>query len=165
MNNFFPRLIIFIIAISALYLFFDDAERDDTGAIVSEGDLGVMSLRLGDCLNDPNISEADEAEAVSSVSAIPCDQPHDFEVYAESDQLFYRQSVRPDEEEILERANRFCGVEFENFVGVNLQSSIFTYYYFYPTKKSWNQGDRTISCLLGHYLGTKLEGSKRGSKI
>ncbi len=49
------------------------AERGGSGDILEAGRLSVFSFRTGDCFNG--------FAAVESVDAIPCDQPHEAEVY------------------------------------------------------------------------------------
>ncbi|MDG2229562.1 MAG: septum formation family protein [Gammaproteobacteria bacterium] len=166
MNEFLPRLIIFVLVIGALYWFFPDAERDETGAIVSEGDLGTESLRMGDCFNNPSLSdlEGSETKDVATVSAIPCALPHDFEIYALSDRLF-DQSNYPGEEVITLTANEYCVIEFEKFIGINTQDSILSFVFMFPTKDAWDLGNRLTTCAVDHSLGKKLEGSSRGSGI
>ena len=56
------------------------AQRDDTGAVVTGGDVGVASLALGDCLRD--LPGTGGGEKVTDLSAVPCTQPHRGEVFA-----------------------------------------------------------------------------------
>jgi hypothetical protein len=166
MNQFLSRLIIFALVIGALYWFFPDVERDETGAIVSEGDLEAGSLRMGDCFNNRSLSDLEGSETtdVRTVDAIPCDLPHEFEIYALSHQLF-DQSSYPGEEVITLTADEYCDIEFEKFIGINAQDSILSYVFMFPTKDAWNIGDKSTTCAVDHKLGKKLEGSSRGSGI
>jgi hypothetical protein len=49
-----------------------------TGEIVSPGHLPAFSLATGDCFNNPA-----GARSVTSVTAIPCTQPHNAQVFAQ----------------------------------------------------------------------------------
>jgi len=166
MNQFLPRLIIFALVIGAIYWFFPDAERDETGAIVSEGDLEATSLRMGDCFNNPSLSDLEDSETteVGTVDAIPCDLPHEFEIYALSHQ-FFDQSSYPGEEVIELTASEYCAIEFKKFIGINVQDSILSYVFLFPNKDGWNIGDKSVTCAVNHKLGKKLESSSRGSGI
>ena len=151
MNRFLVRGFIFVLIIGAIYWLFPDAKRDESGAIVSEGDLEVRSLRVGDCFNNPSLSdlEGNETTDVRSVDAIPCDLPHEFEMYALSHQLFY-QSSYPGEEVATLTADEYCEIEFEKFVGIDYQDSILSFVFMFPTKDSWNRGDKSITCAIDH---------------
>jgi hypothetical protein len=60
-------------------LFPEEAARDaDTQEISEAGEADVFSLAIGDCFNDQ------EAEEISSVPALPCTEPHDYEAYTPS---------------------------------------------------------------------------------
>ncbi|MDQ2697419.1 MAG: hypothetical protein M3Y46_01355, partial [Actinomycetota bacterium] len=53
-----------------------DAETGEVTEEVENGD--VFSIRVGDCLNTADLDATDE---ISDVPIVPCDQPHDDEVY------------------------------------------------------------------------------------
>jgi len=57
-----------------------EAKRDDTGAVVTGGNVGVASLALGDCLRE--LPGTGGGEKVTDLSAVPCTQPHKGEVFA-----------------------------------------------------------------------------------
>ena len=50
--------------------------RDSSGAVIQAGDVGQGNLRVGDCLD-----EREDATA-PDVPVVPCDQPHDREIFA-----------------------------------------------------------------------------------
>ena len=165
MNQFLSRLIIFALVVGALFWFFPDAERDKTGAIVSEGDLDVYSLEVNDCFNNKNFNNVteEETERVTSVEAIPCSMPHDNEIYAISHDLFF-QTTYPSDEELTKIVGKYCLSKFLEFVGINYEYSILDINYFYPLLEGWNnRSDRQVVCIIG--TDKKLEGSLRGSGI
>ena len=90
------RIFIFAFVIGAIYWFSSDAERDETGTIVSEGTLDVFSLKANDCYNHKELVEMTDEESgeISSVEAIPCSMPHDGEIYALSNDLFFQTNGR-----------------------------------------------------------------------
>ena len=53
------------------------ADRDSTGAIVSEGSVDAFQMRVGDCFDD---GSAFASEEVNSVPGVPCSNPHDNEM-------------------------------------------------------------------------------------
>src|SRR5690554_1114814 len=61
---------------------FMDAKRDDSGALVSEGNINAFEIRVGDCFNDESTSSSGEQAPVTGVHGVPCSQAHDNEVYA-----------------------------------------------------------------------------------
>ena len=130
-------------------------ERNTTGVIVEEGDLSVFDMRVGDCFdNDSGKSEFAEVEG------IPCADPHDNEVYAvfDMDLVSY-----PDDEEMLYLANLACLERFQDFVGREYESSVLDFFAIYPTRESFAQQDREVTCSVYHMEGDKLIGTMVGS--
>jgi hypothetical protein len=140
----------------------DDAERDASGAIVERGEVGWAELRVGDCFQDwENALSGDVAE-ITEVSAIPCSQPHDNEVY----HLFELSAGGdfPGDESIERLAIDGCFQPFEAFVGRDYASSRLDYGWVVPTSASWSQDDREIVCFLFDLEYRDLTGSMRGSR-
>lgn len=137
----------------------DSPDRDDDGRIVSSGDLGVYDLRVGDCvLFDSSVESANE-----TVPVVPCEEPHQAEIYAlvELEDL----DQYPGERELSDRAELECIATFGDYVGAELADSTLFFTYMIPAVRGWQEdGDRTVVCLaLG--VGGPLEGSLRGSGI
>ena len=110
------------------------------GDALGDGETGVFSLSVGDCLND-----AAEAGDVSTVPVVDCAEPHDSEIYA---------SIRMDDAEYpgleatIAAADADCRAAFESFVGIPSDNSIYSYATLYPTESSWDGGDREILCRI-----------------
>ncbi len=142
----------------------DATVRDPSGAVESAGDVGVFALQLADCFNDPSLSGAtvaDEAAEIEEVSAVPCDTPHDFQVFGQfdvSDATEY-----PGETALVDQADTGCVDRFEAFVGLDFASSRYGLSYLYPTPDTWAAGDREILCSLGDPAGEKLTADAQGS--
>jgi hypothetical protein len=137
----------------------DGPGRDDTGQITSAGDLSVFDLQVGDCvLIDDELEAANE-----TLPVVPCDEPHQAEVYAlvDVDDL----DQYPGERELSNRAEIECVAEFADYVGVDLADSVLFFTYMIPSIRSWqDDDDRTVVCMvLG--VGGPLEGSVRGAAI
>lgn len=132
-------------------------ERDETTQeIVEEGDADVFALMVGDCMNE--VSE----ELVSEVPVVPCDQPHDEEVYFD---LTLEGEEYPGDDVIQTQSDEACLAQFEPFVGLAYDSSTLGFYAYRPSQESWEQmDDRIVSCVIydpaGQVTGT-LAGAAR----
>lgn len=139
-----------------------DAETRDatTGEITEGGTTDVFTLAVGDCLNDQSLAEStDESVEVTSVPTVPCADPHDYEVFANL--AVPEADAYPGEDTVIAQAESDCAAAFPGFVGIDYDSSIYGYSYYYPTSGSWAGGDRTINCLIGDPAG-KTSGSLAG---
>ncbi|MGF1595313.1 MAG: septum formation family protein [Acidimicrobiales bacterium] len=135
----------------------DDTTRDDSGAIVEEGELGAFRIRLGDCLVGL------DGDAVESTRGVPCDQPHEFEVYFAFN---LPDGDFPGDTAAGDHGNQRCYDVFSAFVGVSYEESIYGYTSLVPSQESWEQvDDREVLCLVGNYDGTRKTGSAEGTAI
>jgi hypothetical protein len=137
-------------------LFPEEAARDtDTQEISEAGEADVFSLAIGDCFNDQ------EAEEISSVPALPCTEPHDYEAYHSFD--LTDAETFPGDEAVTTAAQDGCVAEFEPFIGKSFEESTLDLTFIGPTEGSWTEGDREILCVvMGQELTT---GSLAGSAI
>ena len=132
--------------------FEDKTERSDTGQIVESGGLGAFAIRHGDCVQLPDES------FVASVEGVPCDQPHDAQVYAEFD---VTGDVFPGGEALDTMAADGCTQRWEPALGPYDPASNLDLSFFTPTEESWNQGgDRNVDCFVITVDGTQIVGSK-----
>jgi hypothetical protein len=136
----------------------DMTTRDETGAIIQEGELGVFSFKIGDCIN--GIPEGDEF-VLEKATGVPCSQPHQIEVYAET---FIQDSSETIPDNFISDGDEYCYSEFNRFVGLDYEESKLNYIVLHPTPESWTNGDREITCLItdpaGDVTGT-LQASQR----
>ncbi len=132
------------------------AERGESGEIVEGGSLSVFSFRAGDCLNGLAL----DGEDVTSVTGIPCDQPHEAEVYLLVDHPGGSDAPFPGREAIVQFAEERCIGAFESYVGLSYELSEIYATYLFPIENSWPQGDREIVCLL-YEDGRQITGSLR----
>lgn len=115
--------------------------RDDDGRIVEANDqTDAFALQVGDCLND-----ATATGEVQTVPTVPCDEPHDSEIYA-AGQL--GESPYPGVDVVIGKAEAICLPAFEQFVGEPYLDSRFDFSYYYPTELSWANGDREVLCVI-----------------
>ena len=122
------------------------------------GEGNVFDLAEGDCYN------YDESEEVTDVDFVPCDEPHQREVYAalsfsESPGLPFPGSTR-----VNDVAFDLCLERFDEFVGRPYSDSLLDVDTFAPTRDSWEDiDDREITCSLYDLEEFYMEGSMRGS--
>ncbi len=133
-------------------------ERDaETGEITEATEADVFSLRVGDCLNS-----AELATEVETVPTVPCDEPHDTEIFGST---MLPDGDFPGNDAVETAAHDYCLPEFERFIGLPYDSSEIYYQPFMPSEESWNGADdREVLCLAvdeaGGVTGT-LEGANR----
>jgi Septum formation len=124
-----------------------------------EGETGVFSLAVGDCLDDGGTQSE-----VSTLPVVDCAELHDSEIYAS---VLMEGDEYPGTEATVEFADSACYDEFEAFVGIPQDESIYGYGTLYPTVDSWAGGDREVLCriVLGDTDGNpvRIEGSLRGA--
>ena len=145
----------------------DRAERANDGTIASRGSLLVMDLHVGDCFDDPtglNPAAPDLVDVVG-VEVLPCDVPHDNEVFAKLDHEGGSTAGYPGEAEITEYAVERCIDEFEPWVGLSFDESILDVLFIVPHAKGWGVGDRGIVCAAHRVDLGKLDSSVRDAGI
>lgn len=136
------------------------AERDESGRIVSGGEVDVFELQEGDCIVFEDIESSVEA-----LAAVPCDEPHEGEVFAlvDIDDI----EVYPGERELSNRAEVECVSRFADYVGVDLVDSTLFYTYLTPSIRGWqdeDEPDRTVVCFVLS-AGGPIEVSARDSGL
>lgn len=141
----------------------NQADRDEAGAIVSEGNVDAFTIRLGDCFDNTRALASEEGGEVSSLPGVPCSEPHDNEVYAVFDVEY---ASFPGDEQMGELAFEECRQRFSSFVGLDYDSSVLDITALYPSTDSWKmQDDREVVCAVYDMNGGKLTGSARNSSI
>lgn len=122
--------------------------RDAGGTIMVGGDLDVFELVAGDCFADSDGEGGpDEEGKVSQVRAIPCDDPHPYEVF----HVFsLPRQPYPGDDAVVQAADEGCYAEFEDFVGEPFEGSSVDFSYFTPLEGEWKGGrhDRMVQCFV-----------------
>jgi len=142
----------------AIYGASTNADRDSSGAIVGEGNIGAFNMRVGDCFDEFG-SAGDE---VSSVPGVPCTQPHDYETYAVFD---VNEESYPGDEGMSELAFESCMGRFEPYVGKDYESSSLDITSMFPSRESWRDDDREVVCAVYDMNAQKLTGSAKGTAL
>lgn len=132
-------------------------EEDDSS--VRDDEVSVYDLEAGDCVNLP----VDVEDAIEDLPVRDCAEPHDAEVYA-IDDLTNDADDYPGMDAVANDTERTCaGDAFERYVGTDVASSRYGYYYLFPSEESWVQGDREYVCMVISIDGSTLTGSVQGS--
>lgn len=139
----------------------DQTSRNASGEVVVAGEVGAFRIRLGDCLLSLSQYEGDLEKA----SAVPCSEPHIYEVTGAFNIPAGPEAPFPGESAMDSYAFG-CISEFERYVGVSMQNSNYVVAsYLYPTVESWEQlDDREILCFSSNIYGTTTVGSIRNSR-
>jgi hypothetical protein len=113
---------------------------DDTSEVTEAGQADVFTVAVGDCFNDGN------AEEISAVPVVPCDQPHDFEAYSAFD---IAGDAFPGDDAVRQQAEEGCSPAFAAFNGLGYDESALYLGYLLPTNESWTgQDDREVLCYI-----------------
>lgn len=138
----------------------NEPKRDPSGKVTESSDSAdVFALKVGDCTGA--FADGDEVE---NLPVIPCEKPHEFEVFSRSN---LPDGDFPGDEDVTTAANKACTSEFKGFVGVKYDLSELFVNFLVPTKETWKEGDREILCMV--YAGdknenpVKTEGSLKGA--
>lgn len=145
---------------------FDSNDSNNSNEEDEENDIGdsggttvsVFDIKVGDCYQDP-----EESDTVAELTLVDCDAPHDNEIYAFGLYPAGDDDPFPDEADLDEFSDEFCTEEFEAYVGIDYQDSIYYITYLQPTEGSWEDGDREVVCILYDQDGP-MEGSKKDSQ-
>ena len=129
------------------------AERGETGEIESAGSVDAFTIRVGDCFNDQSTMSGE----VSDVPGVPCEEPHDNEVYAT---FGLPPGAWPGEDQVTELSDEGCLDRFESAIGATYEESVLVVTTLFPTEASWDRRkDREVVCIAYHMDLDKLTGS------
>ncbi len=157
-----PRTTALLVLVVAFTGACSDAERDESGQVQTAGDLSVYELRTGDCFNGGQrvAEEVGKERTVSQVTAVPCDQSHDNEVFAVFSHPAAKDAAFPGEEAVNKVAQDGCLERFEGYVGRPYAGSDLQVAVIAPGEKSWKEEhDRAIACIV--YGDGPLKGSRK----
>ncbi|MEX1208694.1 MAG: septum formation family protein [Acidimicrobiia bacterium] len=135
----------------------DSASRDEFGRVDRPQELAVPELQTGDCFKDP---EADQLGAMEVVEVVPCEHPHDTEIFYS---FTLTAGEMPDVDTMRELAAGQCFPAFDAFVGIQFELSALDVFPLTPTPQQWDDGHRTVHCVLFNYDLSELVGSARGT--
>jgi hypothetical protein len=118
---------------------FTTARRGDDGAVTAAGTLSVTDLRVGDCFS------TDGATEIADVDAVPCTEPHTFEVFG----VHTYEGALPLTDASSEAVFRdLCEADFEAYVGAPYDTSAIYGSMISPSEETYADGDREYLCIL-----------------
>lgn len=119
------------------------------------GQGAVTALRPGQCVDQPA-----SPTGVEEVEVVPCDDPHDLEVFA---LVELPEGPYPGADGRSQAAQEACNERFAAYVGVEPSASALATGFLVPTEEGWQAGDREVVCLL-YEPDTRLTGSMRATQ-
>lgn len=134
-----------VAAATGMFDLTSDAARDEGGKVAVRSEQSAQKLRSGDCFDELG-EGADDSELAETVIAVPCAQPHQFEIYHEFD---LAGDTYPPPEKVSRLAEDGCSAEFRPFVGVTYDASDLEVAWLTPSLETWDAlGDRSVDCLV-----------------
>lgn len=122
-----------------------------------DGPIDAFGMQPGDCFDDTFFT----AGELTEVPGVPCDQPHDNEVYATFD---VTGDVFPGDDQLDQLADQGCLARFEAAIGRPYEESTLVFTKLTPSERSWAElSDREVVCVAYHMELEKLTGSVLGS--
>jgi hypothetical protein len=135
---------------------------DTTGPQTSA--VNVLDVQIGQCFNPP----AEVKAELSSLTALPCDQPHSQEAYALLDYVppnGVTVAGYPGTDALDKFAQGACAQAFQGYDGISYLDSTLFFTYLLPSARGWEQGpDKKILCLI-MTTGAPLTSSVKGKKL
>ena len=118
-------------------------------------------LAVGDCGNLPGAAAGGNVAAL----VLPCEQPHQFEVFAKRTHAAGANDPYPGRVPIQEANKPFCSEQFDEYTGANeansnrdalkdIEQSVIP-----PEEDNWAKGDRTVVCAANLPNGAPRTGS------
>jgi hypothetical protein len=133
-----PLMLIVIVGIVLIFLL---VGGDDEPAKVETGVISAKDLRVGNCIADANSNQGD----VTTFDAVKCTKPHDGEVFTiiKLAGKKYRGT-----QFVTSKGQRGCRARLRRQATRKaIRNRRLGFKFVYPTKQSWAQGDREITCL------------------
>jgi hypothetical protein len=114
-------------------------------------------IDVGDCFNFPT--------QIASAREIPCDEPHEGEMYVVDVPLGMEapEAPYPRRREWRQLSTTICIEPFVEYTGQTFQDAVdLSYTFIYPLRNDWDDVDRrTMSCALVALDGSPLVGTRR----
>ncbi len=108
-------------------------------------------LELGTCING-DISSG----TLQGIDQVDCDSPHFGQVVG---MLTVPGGPYPGTDTLTDEAEQPCKTALAEYAGIELSTSVLDLVPLLPSESAWEDGDRTVLCLVYHSLGEDLEGS------
>ncbi|MBO0770486.1 MAG: DUF4190 domain-containing protein [Actinobacteria bacterium] len=113
-----------------------------TGQIAHQGTASLLSLRPGDCFQNP---AGNGVIHVRNVTAVPCSTAHNAQVFA----IFpVNAAGYPGRTAMLRLADRGCRARIARYVDRTKLTGTMSLHFVFPEPDSWAAGRRSVSCLI-----------------
>ncbi len=112
-----------------------------TGEISQSGRLNVFSLAVGDCFDNPA-----GATTVDTVTAIPCNQPHNAQIFAHF-HLTGSDFNYPGTAAVTKLATDGCNARIGS-VNKAETTNAMSVRLIFPVEGAWIAGQRTVNCMI-----------------
>lgn len=123
--------------------------------VITADDYGVPvgELMVGDCFVDLGPG--------AGVELVPCDEPHQGEVFATFEIPGGSGDSFPGDEAAWDTASAACLAEFEGYVGEPFATSPLDFFAWFPSAETWASGDRLVVCAATMPDGSPLDAGVR----
>lgn len=119
----------------------------------------VGDLKLGECFDQPSATSD-----IAEVQHRPCNEAHDAEVFAALTHPAPAGDFYPIEMTMTRYLSENCSPAFNTYTGLDYETdTTYDFGAFYPTRESWNNGDRGVICYLYRLDEQKLTQSVAAS--
>lgn len=119
------------------------------------GDRTVVSSPLERAFDEDCLALSGESREEGLIRTVPCDQPHEWEVYA---RRWIEDEEFPGEAVLERRGKALCqGREFTEFVGIPLRRSELEVLWVSPGAEEWDDVDRLLMCFVADPAGRRSE--------
>jgi hypothetical protein len=132
---------IWLVVIIAASVLSGSATQSAGGKITHRGSLDVFALTTGDCFDNPATTSD-----IQDVTAIPCGQAHDAQVFAKF-RLSGSDSSYPAQATLNKRADDGCNSRTGSIDKSEVTGAM-TIHVLFPEQDAWAGGQRTVSCLI-----------------
>ncbi|WP_186314622.1 septum formation family protein [Corynebacterium glyciniphilum] len=132
----------------------EDPDQPDAEPVETDPDApGARGLAIGDC-----VADMDQLDGTGDIDVVDCGGPHAGEVYAQVD--IAGKNLFPGNEPLGQEAGAICGGDaFTGYVGIGFPESSLDVVTMMPSKESWAQEDRTVTCVVTDPTLEQIDGT------
>ncbi len=145
-----------------------DVVEDAGPPLVPGAPLNPFDLRAGQCYNEGSWFDEERERRIELTASIGCDQPHQREVFFESEFPAPNGAPFPGDVAMDEWSTELCYTAFEDFVGLEYELSQYEIGFIHPTEATFEHEvgrHRRVTCVLFDLAGDELVGSARNSGL
>jgi hypothetical protein len=134
---------VLVLGVAIAVLVIEQPDRSaGTGQIAHQGTASILSLRAGDCFQNP---AGNGLIHVGNVTAVPCTTAHNAQVFA----IFEVNAAGyPGHAAMLQLADRGCRARIARYVDRSKLIGTMSLHFVFPEPDSWAAGRRSVSCLI-----------------